>query len=441
MDPAIRTRTEQRFTTLIELERDVRRAETLNALGTILVNRTRELIPFRRAALLLPRRRRLRIAFLSDVPNVERTSPFVQELERLASRVRTGSGGDTIHELQETFQEAASSHTIWVPLASSQQGEQGALVLFTEEALTPHDRVLLEHLAEAFAHALQVFFPRSAFRKGLSLLTSRPAATAVGLLILGLLYGVQVPLNALAPAEIVPQQPYRVTSPLEGVVQEIRVRSNQEVAPGDLLALLDDTELRNRVDTAQKALEVAEEQYARARRGAFIDAESKAVLAELSALVRQRQAEVRHARTWLDRTRLTADRPGVAITPPPEEWEGRPVAVGEAIMEIADPRKVEVRVFLPVQDAVLLRKQNRVTLFLDSDPLDPLRGRVERSAYMPEVTPLGHYAYRVTVALEGGEAPPRIGLRGTAKVYGRDVSLGFYLFRRPVTALRQGLGL
>ena len=43
--------------------------------------------------------------------------------------------------------------------------------------------------------------------------------------------------------------------------------------------------------------------------------------------------------------------------------------------------------------------------------------------------------YRITE-----DAIPRIGLRGTAKVYGEKVSLFYYLFRRPITYLRQHLG-
>ena len=36
---------------------------------------------------------------------------------------------------------------------------------------------------------------------------------------------------------------------------------------------------------------------------------------------------------------------------------------------------------------------------------------------------------------------PRIGLRGTAKVYGSKVSLFYYLFRKPITFMRQLIGI
>ena len=36
--------------------------------------------------------------------------------------------------------------------------------------------------------------------------------------------------------------------------------------------------------------------------------------------------------------------------------------------------------------------------------------------------------------------PPRIGLKGTAKVFGERVSLFYYLLRRPLAAARQFVG-
>ena len=51
-------------------------------------------------------------------------------------------------------------------------------------------------------------------------------------------------------------------------------------------------------------------------------------------------------------------------------------------------------------------------------------------------------AYRVTAELARDDsAKPRIGSRGTAKLYGPNVPLAFYLFRRPFAVARQWLGL
>ena len=50
-------------------------------------------------------------------------------------------------------------------------------------------------------------------------------------------------------------------------------------------------------------------------------------------------------------------------------------------------------------------------------------------------------AYRVTAELIDNDVPPRIGLRGTAKIFGEEVKLFFFLFRKPIIFVRQTLGL
>jgi hypothetical protein len=38
-------------------------------------------------------------------------------------------------------------------------------------------------------------------------------------------------------------------------------------------------------------------------------------------------------------------------------------------------------------------------------------------------------------------SPVRLGLRGSARLDGQEVSLGYFLLRRPISAVRQWLGL
>ena len=64
---------------------------------------------------------------------------------------------------------------------------------------------------------------------------------------------------------------------------------------------------------------------------------------------------------------------------------------------------------------------------------------LERAAYAAELMPGGNLAYRLDARFI--EKAPRIGLRGTAKVYAKRVPLAVYLFRRPLAALRKTLGL
>jgi hypothetical protein len=47
----------------------------------------------------------------------------------------------------------------------------------------------------------------------------------------------------------------------------------------------------------------------------------------------------------------------------------------------------------------------------------------------------------VRAQLTHGQVLPRIGMRGTAKIYAGRVTLGYYLLRKPLAFLRRSLGV
>jgi len=253
---------------------------------------------------------------------------------------------------------------------------------------------------------------------------------------------IPVPQSVLAPAEVSASDPATVASPLDGVVQAIEVQPNQRVEAGDLLLTLDPTNLQAEVAVARRTLEIAEAELRRARQGAFNDRDAGAQIALLEARARLRQAELEYAEQRLARVEVRAERPGIVLFTRADDWIGRPVQTGQRIMTIADPSRAEIRVELPVGEAIRLEPGAPVQLFLDARPLEPVAGRMTSLSYTAEQTPGGILAYELKARLDqkAGEALPRVGLRGTAKVYGADVPLAFYLFRRPLAALRQHTG-
>jgi hypothetical protein len=64
-----------------------------------------------------------------------------------------------------------------------------------------------------------------------------------------------------------------------------------------------------------------------------------------------------------------------------------------------------------------------------------------QTSYETMPTTDGAPAYLVKAKLDDDEDPPRIGLKGTAKVYGGWVPLSYYLLRRPLGFLRRAVGI
>jgi hypothetical protein len=112
-------------------------------------------------------------------------------------------------------------------------------------------------------------------------------------------------------------------------------------------------------------------------------------------------------------------------------------------MLVADPSLVGVTVYLPPEDAVELNAGAELDVYLNINPLSSLKARITQTSYEATVLPDNTLAYTVKASFSRGDAGelPRIGQRGTAKVYGETVSLGYYLLRKPILLLRKSVGL
>jgi multidrug resistance efflux pump len=314
----------------------------------------------------------------------------------------------------------------------------GGLWLTRDQPWPEHEITVLQRLSEAYAYAWRAVGPSKnlRWRWGLSRTTTWLLAGAmVGALI------VPVPMSTVAPAKIVAKDPLIVSAPIDGVIAHIAVLPNTEVTQGDLLFRYEDTTFRSDYQIAERNLDVAMAQYRRAAQGAFVAADQKADVPLLKAEVELRETERNYAYERLTKVEVKAEQAGLVLYSDKSDWIGKPVVVGQRMMELANPRQVEVRIDLPVDDAIVLREGAAVSLFLNAHPLSSVPATVSHASYHAEVLPNNTLAYRVTAQLGEGSPELRIGWLGSAKIYGEHVSLFTYLFRRPISALRPWVGL
>ena len=97
---------------------------------------------------------------------------------------------------------------------------------------------------------------------------------------------------------------------------------------------------------------------------------------------------------------------------------------------------------MSIDDAIVLNEGAEVDVFLDADPLNPITAIVTSMAYIAEKYNQDTLTYRIYADFNEAEKENlRVGLQGTAKLYGKRVSVFFYLFRRPISYVRQFLGV
>lgn len=432
---------------LIDLEQSVKKAQTLESLRFIIVNQTRRLIDFDQGVYFSLKNKTSKpvAEAVSGIANLEQTSPFIQFVQRMAKAEMKKSNAYQMHLISgenlsshdtEDWNSLSAKYILWIPLIAPQRGLTGILWLSRYEPYTEHELILLEHIALTYAHALQIFYKPQKF----SFLTKK-IKTLAAIFVLTIIFCIPVHLNSIGSVEIIPKDPHIVTSPLDGVIEKILVKSNQKILKGETVAVLDSSQLKNNVIIAQKALEVAQAQLKKAQRSAFSSEKSRQILEELKAMQDLKQAELEYAKSQLQKSMLTANKSGVAVVNSPNQWIGRPVQVGEKILLIADPSQLELEIMLPVKDSILISTGAKAVIFLDTSPLSPKQAEIIRAEYSPRLTQLNTLAYRITAEFTDKNYYPRIGLKGTAKIYGKKVSLFYYLFRKPITAIRQRLGL
>ncbi|CCG09058.1 efflux RND transporter periplasmic adaptor subunit [Pararhodospirillum photometricum] len=430
------------YATFLQLEREARDAENEDALRFVMVNQTRRLLAFRQAILVRHDGSRVSVAAISNVPVIDHQAPLASWIVSVLKVLRPdpARGAERLdpaalpESLRQDWALWWPPEALALPLITAGSC-LGTLILVRDVPFQAAEKVLGERLSEAYAHAWNALGSRS-----------KPwrwrgrRAIAWGLLAVGLGTGLAwpVPQSALAPVEIVPRDPWVVAAPLEGVVREILIDPNQGVRRGDPLFRFEEAPLRAKREVAAKQLALAEADWRLAQQAAFRDTTRKGEVALKEATVTLRATELAYAEELLGRALVTAPTDGVAVFADRDDWTGRPVAVGERVMVVADPTQTEARIHLPVSDAIVLEPGARVRLFLAIDPLHPVEAVLRRASYDAEPTPDGILGYRIEADFS---VPLRLGLQGTAKLYGTTAPFAFTLLRRPIAGVRQFLGM
>ena len=433
---------------LLNLEREARRAETEAELGYLIVNGSRVALPYRQALLIMragPSKHH--VAAVSSLSAIDRNSTFIRWVERMVRERVTKENLGKIVAVDAAQGESAADpdakgypfkQIVLVPLSLRDGTVFAHLMLSREIPWDEKSMVAAARLCETYAHAWELLAGPKRTKRKLKSRTMLYGGLAATLLLAGFL---PVPLTALAPAEVTPRDAWVVAAPLDGAIEQIMVEPNSAVSKGDVLLRYKDTELRNRLELAGQAVRVAEARYQQNLRTSFADPVAKRELAIAQSELNLKSGEYDYARALLDRAVVVAERDGIATFEDRDTWTGRPVAVGERIMRIADPAKVQVTVKLPIADAIVLNEGAPVSLYLDSDPLKAVEASLVSASFHATPDSAGNLAYTVRAHLADGEIRPRIGLHGTAKVHGEQVSLAYYLFRKPWAAVRQWTGL
>jgi multidrug resistance efflux pump len=427
---------------LLQFEAEVRRQPTEAELIYHVANESRRIVGYDQMFVL--RHARIgdgyHVIAASSIAVVDRNAPLVSFIEASVSRldVAEAQAFDAV-AYAKTGDDALDDYPFhawhWQPMRDSDGTVFAGLLIARAEPLREGEAFRVARIAETVEHGWRALAGGKPVKPVKKLGKRERRGVAI---VLGVIALLPVRMTALAPVEVVAARPFVIAAPFAGVVQRLEIPPNSPVRKGQPLVQFEDTKLRNELGIATEKLAVARARVERASSAAFGAAEESREISITRAEFELAQAEHAYATDMMTKSRINAPRAGMAIYTDRREWEGRAVNTGEAIMQVADPRDVSLRIDLPAHEQMALETGAPVKIWLDSQPLWSLDARLERASFQARMTPENVLAFALTA--KPLASSPRIGSRGTARVYGRWVPLAYSMLKRPISSARQYLG-
>lgn len=439
--------TDTALATLILLSRRARESDVDSELRFLLVNETCSLISYQQAALWSVENG---VETLSGVSFIDKHSAYVIWLNHWFSQTPEGADSKSFITDLSLLSVGENDWNEWLPsqvanikLSAGKNFTGGQLLLARQKPFSQTELSLLDEWADIWSHRYQYLHAPTRllnFKFWKPLRTSGTAQIAF-ILLVALIGFIPVRLSVLAPAELTPLEASIIRSPIDGIVDRMLVEPNQRVSVGDSLFEFDRVNLDNELAQAQQALLTSQAEYRQKAQRAVYDSESKAQLAVLQSLVNEKVIEVNYLTELYGRSSVKSPREGLVLLNDETEWIGRPVVTGERVLVIADEQQVQVEAWLSPGDFIQFPDDTELTLYLNADPSVTIKANVTYISHLPEMRPEGVYAHRIRAHIKRAEGQfYQIGLKGTARVEGGKVKLVYWLFRRPLAALRGWIG-
>ncbi|MDR0362363.1 MAG: efflux RND transporter periplasmic adaptor subunit [Planctomycetota bacterium] len=405
------------------------RAGSRDELAFFMTNRSVAAVRYDRAVLWRLARRPRPVAASGAAPVDPRSACATEWAARLlslpdrsAKAVFAGAGG------------GAGGSALWIPMPGAGCGM--TFERFAGGEFTDVETAVLEKLVAGYGavwRGLGKDKPRGSRR--------RLVPPAVLILIVLVLVFVRVPLRIVATCEVAARAPALVAAPMDGVIREVTVAPGQRVEAGEALAEYDSRLMEEEMNIALRQVGVVEAELAAARARAFSEPAYRGEAMLLESRLEREMARRDALEIRYSRRRVTAPASGVVQLDDARGWRGRPVSTGQGIMWIVDPADTRVAIWLPQDDRIDidLSRPAEVHLFALGGEGIPVRITYVSSFASP--SPDGVYAFPAEAEWLDDSTRPALGLRGVASVYGDTVSLGHWLFRRPMAWARRWLGV
>ncbi len=251
-----------------------------------------------------------------------------------------------------------------------------------------------------------------------------------------LAFGVRVPLRVVAPCEVVASDPLLITAPLDGIVEEMQVKPGQEVKKGENLFVYDKRVPLQELKVAEKEVDIAASQLNRALTLGIKDPKSLNESAIWDLQLQREKIKLDLAKYRASQLEVRAPDAGVAVFDNPDEWRGKPVTIGERVLVLITPEKTKVKIWLPEGDNIPVDMKKPVKIFLNIDPATSYAATLVYISDYSALSEKGVPSFHAEATWAEPVTDVKVGLKGSAVLYGANVSLFYWVMRKPWNSLR-----
>lgn len=251
-------------------------------------------------------------------------------------------------------------------------------------------------------------------------------AGCCALLLLGCL-AIPVPYRPQRDCVAEPAARAYISSPIEGNMTQALVRPGDVVNQGQLLARIDDENIRWELSSANAELEAAGK-----RRDSALATRASSDM-QLAKLEQERIAlRINALDKQLELLELRSPIDGIVVQGDWFQNEGAPVSRGDTIFEIAPLDTMQIETRLSSEDLSVMEVGNTAIAHFDAAQGTRWNGQIERIDPRGQVID-AQVVFLAEMQIANEDNALRPGMRGTVRVSAGQKSLGWLLFHRPYT--------
>lgn len=442
--------------TLLVLNDELRKVANIREFGFFVTNETHRLLPYHTAYLWEPKAMGgVQLTAQSGTAEIDEHAPQNQWLIGVIGKLMNEKDAKISHQIDQkhTSTEGAgldlnmeklsaedefAQHLLWCPFVSKSNELIGGLVLFREHRFTDDEIKMINWLIASYQYTWGTLIKqkKTAFIKKMK---ERPYLIALYVLIaVVLLFPTR--LTIFGTGTVSPKDPTLINAPMQGVIESFAVNPGEKVKQGQLLLSLDKSDLEADVEVSKRDYLLTQAKLRSVINEGFSSQQSRSEIPLLRAQLEIDKAKLDYTSSLLAKTQISSPTAGIVIFDSKEDWIGQPIQTGERILVIANPRRVELKITVPVSNSMKVEVGDMGKFYLHGQ-LTPIEIKVRTLGYNAEIMPNKVLGYQLVADFDGLDDIPQLGAQGNVEIYGQRVPLIYYLLRRPIQASRRMLGI